>query len=116
MKWLSSDTKIPALLSVSCLIAATLSVQGQPNNEKTAPSAPSPAQKEPMPPAFGGMAGRFGGFERFLNVLTDEQRTSLREAMERQREKMRTLEEKIREARRELFDAGLKETFDEDTV
>ena len=54
--------------------------------------------------------------ERLFGLLTDEQRASLRRAMEAQREKMRGLEEKLRDARKELFEAGLKEKFDEEAV
>src|SRR5437588_2638643 len=36
--------------------------------------------------------------------------------MQAQREKMRELEEKLRDARKEIFMAGLKEKFDEETV
>jgi len=67
---------------------------------------------------FGpGAAGRFSqGFERVLSVLTDEQRASMREAMVADREKIRELEQKIRESRKELFDLGLREKFDEAAV
>lgn len=67
---------------------------------------------------FGpGAAGRFSqGFERVLNVLTEEQRASMREAMGADREKIRELEQKIRESRKELFELGLREKFDEAAV
>jgi Spy/CpxP family protein refolding chaperone len=62
-------------------------------------------------------AGRFSpGFERVLNVLTDDQRASMREAMAADREKIRDLELKIRESRKELFELGLREKFDEAAV
>jgi Spy/CpxP family protein refolding chaperone len=67
---------------------------------------------------FGpGAAGRFSqGFEQVLSVLTDEQRASMREAMVADREKIRDLEQKIRESRKELFELGLREKFDEAAV
>ena len=40
----------------------------------------------------------------------------MRQAMEAQREKVRGLEEKLRDARKEIFEAGLKEKFDEEAV
>ena len=49
-------------------------------------------------------------------VLTGEQRESLHSAMESQRDSMRKLEEKIREARQALMKASLAEKFDEDMV
>lgn len=67
---------------------------------------------------FGARAGaRFSpGFERVLSVLTEEQRASMREAMAADREKIRELELKIRESRKELFELGLREKFDEAAV
>ena len=66
---------------------------------------------------FGPAAGRYSpGFERVLSVLTDEQRASMRETMAADREKIRDLEQKIRESRKELFRLGLRETFDEAAV
>jgi Spy/CpxP family protein refolding chaperone len=49
-------------------------------------------------------------------VLTEEQKTSLREAMDQQREKVREIEVKLREATRELYTAGLGEKFDEERL
>jgi len=49
-------------------------------------------------------------------VLTEEQKTSFREAIQSQREKVREIEEKLRDARKELLEAGLKEKFDEEAV
>jgi len=49
-------------------------------------------------------------------VLTGEQRESLHAAMESQRDSMRKLEGKIRDARQALMMASLAEEFDEDMV
>jgi Spy/CpxP family protein refolding chaperone len=51
-----------------------------------------------------------------LGVLTEDQRASLRIAMEQQREKVRELDEKLRGARKEVFEAGLRAKFDEAAV
>jgi uncharacterized membrane protein len=56
------------------------------------------------------------GFERAYQVLTDEQRASLRDAFGSQREKMRDLEEQMRAARRELLEASLAEKPDEKRI
>jgi Spy/CpxP family protein refolding chaperone len=56
------------------------------------------------------------GYDRVMGVLTEEQRASLRIVMEEQREKVRDLEEKARDARKEVFEAGLAEKFDEAVV
>ena len=64
-----------------------------------------------------GALGRFGpGYERLTSVLTEEQRASLRTVLEDQREKVRDLEEKLRDARKELFEAGLTQKFNEAAV
>src|SRR5438067_13744615 len=65
-------------------------------------------------PGGGGRAG--AGYQRLLSVLTEEQKASLREAMDEHREKVRELEEKLRVASRELYAAGLSGNFDEDRV
>jgi Spy/CpxP family protein refolding chaperone len=74
--------------------------------------------KEPMRRQFGAGAGArvSPGFERVLSVLTDEQRASIREALAADREKVRDLEQKIRESRKVLFELGLREKFDEAAV
>ena len=75
------------------------------------------ATDRPRPERFAAAAARFGpGFDRVMNLLTDEQRASLREAMEDQRESMREWEEKIRVARMELFSLSLSPDFDEEKV
>jgi Spy/CpxP family protein refolding chaperone len=61
--------------------------------------------------------GRFApGLERLMGVLTADQKTSLRQAMEDQREKSSALDEKLRLARREMFEAALGKKFDEEAV
>jgi Spy/CpxP family protein refolding chaperone len=103
-----------ALLAVICL--PTLAQPG-PDNAPKRPQPPLDARRGDRLP-FGGPQGWQPGrypplFER---VLTEEQRDSLREAMESQRDKMRDLEEKLRDARKEMFQAGLAQKFDEDAL
>ncbi|MEY2427644.1 MAG: Heavy-metal resistance [Verrucomicrobiota bacterium] len=89
---------------------AVTALQAQPTN----PSSLRPGRPGQLPAAA---MGRFApGYERLMGVLTEEQRNSLRAAMEDQREKVRELEEKTRDARKELFEAGLTEKFDEAAV
>jgi Spy/CpxP family protein refolding chaperone len=66
------------------------------------------------PGAYGPRVG--GGFERVFGVLTEEQRASFRQAMEGEREKVRELEQKSGEARRELMEAALVDKFEEAKV
>lgn len=49
-------------------------------------------------------------------VLTEDQRDSLRQTMESQREKMRETQEKIRDARKALMTAALANDFKDDVV
>ena len=49
-------------------------------------------------------------------VLTEDQRDSLRQTMESQREKMRGLQEKIRDARKALMTAALADEFKDEVV
>jgi Spy/CpxP family protein refolding chaperone len=75
---------------------------------------PNPANR---PPAAAFAESRFApALERIWTVLNEEQRASLRQAMENQREKVRDLEIQSRQLRRDLFELGLKEKFDEDSV
>jgi Spy/CpxP family protein refolding chaperone len=72
---------------------------------------------KPSPRQFGGAGARFTpGFERVLSVLTEDQRASMREGMLGDREKIRELEQKIVQSRKELFELGLREKFDEAAV
>src|SRR5436190_10227178 len=86
-------------------------------SDQTKPAPERAAQETRRPGGFMGPGMRGGpGIERVFSVLTDEQRTSLREAMEGEREKVRDLEEKLRDARRALFDAALAQKFDESAI
>jgi Spy/CpxP family protein refolding chaperone len=103
----------------SCAIVATTLLLGfglfSPAGGQPRPERSARSRSERMPP--GAAVGRVGpGFERVMSLLTGEQRASLREAMEAQREKTRELEEQIRRARAELFSSSLSQTFDEETV
>ena len=49
-------------------------------------------------------------------VLSDEQRASLREAMGKNRDRTSELEEKVRDARKDLFQASIAEKFNEDVI
>jgi len=51
-----------------------------------------------------------------VRVLTPEQRESFRASMQEQREKTREMEEKLRDAREALFNAGLEREFSERSV
>jgi uncharacterized membrane protein len=65
-------------------------------------------------PQPGLMASRASGaIERVFMVLTPEQRESLRKAGEENRDKVRELEEKLRDARKEIMAASLGKDFNE---
>ena len=103
-----------ALLAVTCL--PTLAQPG-PDNAPKRPQPPLDARRGDRL-AFGGPQGwQPGRYAPLLErVLSEEQRLSLREAMETQRDKIRDLEEKLRDARKEMFQAGLVQKFDEEAL
>jgi Spy/CpxP family protein refolding chaperone len=107
MKRVSNSLKTVVLTGVISFAISILAQAQTSNSDKPAP------RRQFGPPA----AGRFSpGFEHVLSVLTEEQRSSIREAMASDREKIRDLEQKIRQARKELFELGLREKFDEAAV
>ena len=64
----------------------------------------------------GMMAGRMGGIERVFMVLTPEQRESVRKAAEADRDKVRDLEEKLRDARKAAMESAIGKDFNEVTL
>ena len=64
----------------------------------------------------GVMAGRMGGIERVFMVLTPEQRESMRKAAEENRDTVRDLEEKLRDARKAALEAAVGKDFNEATL
>ena len=65
----------------------------------------------------GRMAGGpGGGLERIGMVLTPEQRQSVRQLMEDNQDKVRELEEKLRDARKAALEVALEKNFNEDTL
>ena len=82
-------------------------------DQTNAPANP-PVQNRPGAPRGG--VRPLEGFAPIFNVLTDEQRASMEQLLQGQREKMREMEMKTREARQQLFEAALSGKFDEETV
>jgi Spy/CpxP family protein refolding chaperone len=82
--------------------------------QPTSSSPAGPGRPGQLPAAAMGRLAP--GYDRLMGELTEEQRASLRIVMEAQREKVRDLEEKARAARKEVFEAGLAEKFDEAVV
>src|SRR5258706_929165 len=119
MKMMCSRPNTATAAMLSLLLASVIACLAQPEKNKE-PERRPPAGEEPgrgQRRMAGGPAARFvPGLERLQAILTEDQRASLREAMEGQREKMRDLEEKTRAARQELLMAGLTEKFDEEAV
>lgn len=100
------------------VLQACLSAQAQPDPSR--PDRPKQPDRETRPDQPGGPPGFRGGPGQALplmeRVLTEEQRDSLRQAMESQREKMRGLQENIRAARQAMMKAALADEFKEDVV
>lgn len=110
---------LPNLARVG-LCAALFACAGLSTAQPASPDRPRP-DRAPQQRPFGGGA-RFGGgqpgqlFPLMERVLTEDQRQSLRSAMEAQREQSREIEGKLREARRELMKTGMIDKFDEAAV
>ncbi len=107
------------------LVAATIATTVWLNSPPTTFAQPDPEAPNRRPPPAG--VDRRGdpaqpGFQpsrarpMLERVLTVEQRESLHAAMESQRDTMRSLEGKIRDARQALMKASLAEKFDENTI
>jgi Spy/CpxP family protein refolding chaperone len=77
-------------------------------------AAIAPAQNQPQRPQAFAAGERF--FPALNRVLTEEQRQSLRAALESQRDKMPPLEEKLRASRRALLDDAVSGNFNESLV
>lgn len=82
---------------------------GQPNGQ--------PFQRPMRPdtsPAFGGGSAATAG--RVMMVLNPEQRESLRGAMQADQERIRELEQQLRDARKAAADAGISRDFNEEDL
>ncbi len=96
---------VVALISLlTSPISLSWTVQAQETN--------SPPPNRPQPP---GRAGLFLGTPAF-NVLTDEQRRSILQAMQGEQAKVREIQSRLGAARRELLSVSLGRKFDEEVV
>lgn len=103
---------IAAIILLASLAAAF--AQPKPEGNPPKPNAPNPGRFQDR---LAGTVRRGDPFvERFVNVLTDEQKESFRKASEGQRDKSRELEEKLRDARKAILEATLAEKLDEDAL
>jgi len=84
--------------------------------EETNAPAPTNPPVEARPQPQRGPVRLLEGFGPIFNVLTDEQRASMEQVLQSQREQLRAGEIKIRDARRQLFAVGLSGKFDEEAV
>ena len=108
-----------ATFAIALTVAPAFS---QPNPEPQPRRLPAPDSRpgqdrgQRPQPGFqdGGQMGQF--LPLLIRVLTEEQRTSLREVAGAQRDQTREQEQKIRAARKEMLEATLAEKFDEATV
>jgi Spy/CpxP family protein refolding chaperone len=115
---------IPARAVATLVFALILSigtlVQAQPNPDR--PNRPAgerqPPQRQPQGIQPGGPGGfRSGqGLPMLEQVLTDDQRDSFRQVMVSQRETLRGLQEKIRDARKVMMTAAFAEDYKEEVV
>ena len=97
------------------LLILSFGALAQPQPDNAPPRERRPARTDRPQGAFQPGANRGQFFPVMERVLTEEQKESLRSKMESQRETMRPLEAKLRDARRELLEASLGK-FDEDAI
>ncbi len=109
-----------ALLTLAVALGLQICPRVQAQPEPDRPYRPNPPAGEARRNQPGGPAGFRGGAGQGLplmeQVLTEDQRDSLRQTMESQREKMRGLQEKIRDARKALMTAALTDEFKDEVV
>ena len=79
-------------------------------------AADSPNTPPPGRPGFGGGPGGPGGRGGNFLGLDDKQRELLRDAMMKDQEQIRALDEKLRAAQKELVHTALSEKYDEKAV
>ncbi|MSU58931.1 MAG: periplasmic heavy metal sensor [Pedosphaera sp.] len=119
------SSRLLLTMTIAALLAGSLSAPAQPkpdNNPDNRPPAGRQFQRGDRPQGDrpqggfqqGGQRGQM--FPMMERVLTDDQKESLRTAMEGQREKMRPIEEKVRDARREMMQAGFAAKLDEEAL
>jgi len=118
-----NKTNALALASTLILSVSPL-VQAQPNPDRPMrPDGPAREGRQPQRPQQGvppgGQQGGFRGGQglpMMEQVLTDDQRDSLRQVMESQRETMRAHQEKIRVARKAMMTAAFAADYKEEVV
>lgn len=106
--------RLPARLLIATLAIGPLYTFAQTAPAVSSENRPVPQRPTAFPERLAAIVqlGDFG----FIRVLTEEQRNSFREAMADQRDKSHEIEEKLRDARKEVVAAGLVETFNEAKV
>jgi Spy/CpxP family protein refolding chaperone len=110
-----------AAITFALIISTSPLLLAQPNPDR--PNRPDqPAGEGRRMPRPQGQPGGPGGFRggqglpMLEQVLTEDQRDSMRQTMESQREKMRGLQEKIRDARKAMMTAAFAEDYKEKVV
>src|SRR5208283_2655105 len=112
--------KMAALMAMAAVFAGAGTSFAQPPPDNGPPNPPPPRgnfqRGELPPPGVRPLVQPGQGLGPLMDVLTEDQRSSLRTAMENQREKIRELNGKLRAARRAALEATLTGKFDEDAV
>ncbi len=111
MKGSSTLTTIGAILLGSLLLS---SAQPVPERGPAASQTPGEFRRGQGQARPGARA--VPGLDRVFAVLDLEQRTSLRDALQTKGEKMRAIEEKLRDARKDLLEKCVADNFDEKAV
>lgn len=99
--------RVPLFVLMMAILLSAMSSFSQTND-----SSP-----HPVAPQSGGVASRLDGPDRvIINLLTEEQRDSFRQAVRVQRQPVRELEIKLLEARKELIGVSASPPLDEKAV
>ncbi len=109
MRWKAASPYFVAMIVIAGVAFAAMAQETNSPGQRV-----PPVNRRPQPPA--GPARLAEGLGSVVTILTEEQRVSLAQALQSQREQVRELEVKIRAARGALFEAGLGGRFDEETV
>jgi Spy/CpxP family protein refolding chaperone len=108
------------ILALAAALGLQISPSAQAQPEPDRPTRPNPPGNEAQRGQPGGPEGFRGGAgpgqPLMEQVLTQDQRDSLRQTYASQREKMRGLQEKIRAARKALMTAALADEYQDEVV
>ncbi len=109
-------TKGAAICAITGIFTASLVTAADPPPPGAPPAAPGQPAPGAPPPGRPDRAPRIAGGGGGLMVLDEQQRETYREASQKSSEELRTIDQKIRAAQKDLVHAALAEKYDEKAV